>query len=260
LMSMIAKMAIADINVIALIGERGREVREFIERDLGPEGLQKSVIIVATADQAAPLRSKGAHVATAIAEYFRDRGKNVIFMMDSVSRFAMALREIGLAIGEPPTTRGYTPSVFATLPRLMERAGNGEKGSITGIYTILTEGDDINDPIADQMRSLLDGHIVLSRKLASACHFPPIDVLSSLSRVMQSIASERAMEKADKIRSLLQIYQEAEDLISVGAYVEGSNQKIDEAIQKYQPLRHFLQQKSHEKIAYEHILTQMEEF
>lgn len=232
LMGMIAKSSKADINVIALIGERGREVREFIERELGAEGLARSVVVVATSDQAALLRSKGANVATAIAEYFRDLGKHVVLMMDSISRYAMALREIGLAIGEPPTTRGYTPSVFAQLPRLLERAGNGAKGSITGIYTILSEEDEMHDPIPEQMRSLLDGHIQLSKKLAAANRFPPIDVLHSLSRVMPHVATRAEQEEAAKMRRVLHTYKEAEELINLGAYVEGSNPLIDEAIAK----------------------------
>ncbi|MCC5832890.1 MAG: FliI/YscN family ATPase [Chlamydiales bacterium] len=248
LMGMIAKMAQADINVIALIGERGREVREFIERELGPEGLARSVVVVATSDQAALLRSKGANVATAIAEYFRDLGKHVILMMDSISRYAMALREIGLAIGEPPTTRGYTPSVFASLPRLLERAGNSEKGSITGIYTILCEEDELHDPIADQVRALLDGHIQLSRALADSHHFPPIDVLHSLSRVMHYLTDENHQEKAGKVRELLHAYREAEELINIGAYAAGSNPKIDEAVEKIESIKTFLKQKTDEKV------------
>jgi flagellum-specific ATP synthase len=250
LMSMMARMSSADINVIALVGERGREVREFIERDLGPEGLARSVVVVATSDQAALLRSKGACVATAIAEYFRDMGKNVLLIMDSVTRYAMALREIGLAIGEPPATKGYTPSVFAALPKLLERAGNSDKGSITGIYTILAEGDDLNDPIVDTVRSILDGHIVLSRKLASANHFPPVDVLESLSRVMSDITTSTHYEKAGKLRDLLQVYKEAEDLINIGAYVSGSNPKIDQAISLIGSIRSFLKQKSHEQFTF----------
>lgn len=250
LMGMIAKMASADINVIALIGERGREVREFIERELGATGLARSVVVVATSDQAALLRTKGANIATAIAEYFRDLGKHVILMMDSVSRYAMALREIGLAIGEPPTTRGYTPSVFASLPRLLERAGNSEKGSITGIYTILCEDGEM-DPIPEQMRSLLDGHIQLSRELATAHHFPPIDILRSLSRVMSHVTNEQHQQKAGKIRSLLRAYQEAEELINLGAYVAGSNPKVDEAIEKNEIIQHFLRQKVSEKVMFD---------
>lgn len=259
LMGMIAKSAQADINVIALIGERGREVREFIEGELGPEGLARSVVVVATSDQAAPLRAKGAYVATAIAEYFRDQGKHVILMMDSISRFAMAQREMGLAIGEPPTTKGYPPSVFALLPRLLERAGHSGRGSITGIYTILAEGDDyLHDPLADHVRSLLDGHIALSRGLASAVHFPPIDVLHSLSRVMNSIASEQQQSLAAKLRTLLQIYREAEELINIGAYVKGTNPRIDEALFKIDRIRSFLQQKPTEWVPFEKSLELLE--
>lgn len=242
LMGMIAQLSRADINVIALIGERGREVREFIERDLGPEGLARSVVVVATADQAALLRSKGASVATAIAESFRDQGKHVILMMDSITRYAMAQREIGLAVGEPPTTKGYTPSVFAELPRLLERAGNGERGSITGIYTILAEGDDLSDPVADQTRALLDGHIVLSRTLAGAAHFPPIDVLDSVSRVMGHLVSKQHLARAARLRELLQAYRDGEELIHIGAYVSGSNPNIDRAIARIDPIRNFLKQ------------------
>jgi flagellum-specific ATP synthase len=251
LLSMIAKMSTADINVIALIGERGREVREFIERDLGSEGLARSVVVVVTSDQAALLRTKGAHAAMAIAEYFRDMGKNVVFMMDSITRYAMALREIGLAVGEPPTTRGYTPSVFATLPRLLERAGTSNKGIITGIYSILVEGDDMSDPVADTVRAILDGHIVLSRKLASANHYPAIDVLSSLSRVMLSITTPEQYERAGRLRDILQVYKEAEDLINIGAYVPGSNPKIDEAILLIGRIRSFLKQSTSEWFSFE---------
>lgn len=251
LLGMIAKMSKSDINVIALVGERGREVREFIEKDLGPEGLAKSVIVVVTSDQAALLRTKGAHTATAIAEYFRDLGHNVVFMMDSITRYAMALREIGLAIGEPPTTRGYTPSVFAMLPKLLERVGNAEKGVITGIYTILVEGDDMNDPVADTVRAILDGHIVLSRKLASANQYPAIDVLNSLSRVMLAITSKEQYERGGKLRDILQVYKEAEDLINIGAYIPGSNAKIDEAIKLIEPIRAFLKQGKSEMYTFE---------
>lgn len=259
LLGMIAKMSTADINVIALIGERGREVREFIERDLGNEGLSKSVVIVVTSDQAALLRTKGAHAATAIAEYFRDLGKNVVFMMDSITRYAMALREIGLAVGEPPTTRGYTPSVFAMLPKLLERAGNSNKGVITGIYTILVEADDMNDPVADTVRAILDGHIVLSRKLASANLYPAIDVLDSLSRVMISITSPEEYERAGRLRDIMQVYKEAEDLINIGAYVTGSNPNIDEAIRLIGKIRSFLKQSKSESYSYAEIQNQLKE-
>lgn len=257
LLSMVAKMSTADINVIALIGERGREVREFIERDLGPEGLARSVVVVVTSDEAALLRTKGASTATAIAEYFRDRGKSVVLMMDSVTRYAMALREIGLAVGEPPTTKGYTPSVFAMLPKLLERAGNSERGSITGIYTILVEGDDLNDPVADTVRSILDGHIVLSRKLASANHYPAIDTLASLSRVMREIVSEEHTELAANLRDLLQTYTEAEDLINIGAYTAGSNPQIDSAVARIEGIRAFLKQGSTEYVEAEDMLEQL---
>jgi len=243
LLGMMAKYAKADINVIALIGERGREVREFIERDLGKDGLARSVIVVVTSDQPPLLRMRGAFVATAIAEFFCNQGKNVLLMMDSVTRFAMAMREIGLAIGEPPTTKGYTPSVFATLPKLLERAGRFQaKGSITGLYTVLVDGDDMTEPVADSVRSILDGHIVLSRVLAARNHFPAIDVLNSASRVMRDITSPRHLELAGKARVVLASYKEAEDLINIGAYAKGSNPKIDYAISKIDTVNEFLQQ------------------
>lgn len=243
LLGMMAKYAKADINVIALIGERGREVREFIERDLGKEGLARSVIVVVTSDQSPLLRMRGAFVATAIAEFFCNQGKNVLLMMDSVTRFAMAMREIGLAVGEPPTTKGYTPTVFATLPKLLERAGRfRNKGTITGLYTVLVDGDDLTEPVADSVRSILDGHIVLSRNLAARNHFPAIDVLNSASRVMRDITSPRHQELAGNARTVLASYTEAEDLINIGAYVKGSNPKIDYAISKINPITEFLQQ------------------
>lgn len=243
LLGMMSKYAKADINVIALIGERGREVREFIERDLGADGLARSVIVVVTSDQSPLLRMRGAFVATAIAEYFCNQGKNVLLMMDSVTRFAMAMREIGLAIGEPPTTKGYTPSVFATLPKLLERAGRfRDKGSITGLYTVLVDGDDMTEPVADSVRSILDGHIVLSRTLAARNHFPAIDILNSTSRVMRDIVSPRHLELAGKAREVLARYAEAEDLINIGAYVRGSNAKIDYAISKIDEINTFLRQ------------------
>ncbi|TKB10293.1 FliI/YscN family ATPase [Desulforhopalus sp. IMCC35007] len=247
LLGMMAKYAKADINVIALIGERGREVREFIERDLGKEGLARSVIIVVTSDQSPLLRMRGAFVATAIAEFFCNNGKNVLLMMDSVTRFAMAMREIGLAVGEPPTTKGYTPSVFATLPKLLERAGNFKnKGSITALYTVLVDGDDMTEPVADSVRSIIDGHIVLSRALAAKNHFPAIDVLSSASRVMRDITGERHQELAGKARDVLASYAEAEDLINIGAYVKGSNPKIDYALSKIDAITDFLRQNYNE--------------
>ncbi|MBP1763161.1 MAG: ATPase, FliI/YscN family [Firmicutes bacterium] len=247
LLGMIARNTSADINVIALIGERGREVREFIERDLGEEGLKRSVVVVATSDQPALLRIKGALTATAIAEYFRDQGKNVMLMMDSVTRFAMAQREIGLTVGEPPTTRGYTPSVFAMLPKLLERSGTAGTGSITGIYTVLVDGDDMNEPIADCVRSVLDGHIVLSRDLAAQNHYPAIDILQSVSRLMMELADEDHLLAAQKTRSLLSAYKEAEDLINIGAYVTGSNSIIDQAITLRPGINSFLQQTIYEK-------------
>lgn len=243
LLGMMARYAKADINVIALIGERGREVREFIERDLGTEGLARSVLVVVTSDQSPLLRMRGAFVATAIAEYFCQQGKNVLLMMDSVTRFAMAMREIGLAIGEPPTTKGYTPSVFATLPKLLERAGRFQgKGSITGLYTVLVDGDDMTEPVADSVRSILDGHIVLSRAIAARNHFPAIDILNSASRVMRDITFPRHLELAGKARGVLASYSEAEDLINIGAYAKGSNPKIDYALSKIDAINDFLRQ------------------
>lgn len=240
LLSMIAQHSDADINVIALVGERGREVQEFIEDTLGEEGLAKSVVVAVTSDQAAMSRVKGAFTATAIAEYFRDKGKNVLLMMDSVTRVAMAQREIGLASGEPPTTKGYTPSVFALLPKLLERAGKTGNGSITGLYTVLVDNDDMNEPIADAVRSILDGHIVLSRRLAHKNHYPAIDVLESISRVMPKIISEEERAISMKARELIATYREAEDLINIGAYVKGSNPKIDDAVKKNPDLESFL--------------------
>lgn len=240
LLSMIARNTEADISVIALVGERGREVRDFIERDLGEEGMKRSVVVVATSDQPALVRIKGAMTATAIAEYFRDHGHKVVLMMDSVTRFAMAQREVGLTIGEPPATRGYTPSVFALLPRLLERAGTSEKGSITGIYTVLVDGDDMNEPIADAVRSILDGHIVLSRKIAAQNHFPAIDIMPSVSRVMNEVVSPEHLKAAQQMRQLMAVYRDAEDLIHIGAYVKGSSAKIDEAVQKIDAINAFL--------------------
>ncbi|PID27762.1 MAG: EscN/YscN/HrcN family type III secretion system ATPase [Candidatus Cloacimonadota bacterium] len=242
LMGMIARNTKADVNVIALIGERGREVRDFIENDLGAEGLKRSVVVVATSDQAALARVKGALTATTIAEYFRDQGKDVLLMMDSVTRYAMALREIGLAVGEPPTTKGYTPSVFANLPKLMERAGTSDKGTVTALYTVLVEGGDMDEPIADSARSILDGHIVLSRKLASKNHYPAIDVLPSISRVMNVVADKEHKNVAREFLELLATYREAEDLINIGAYSSGSNPKIDKAISKIDAINKFLRQ------------------
>ena len=240
LLSMIARNTEADISVISLVGERGREVRDFIERDLGEEGLKRSVVVVATSDKPALVRIKGAMTATAIAEYFRDQGRRVVLMMDSVTRFAMAQREVGLTIGEPPATRGYTPSVFALLPRLLERAGTSARGSITGIYTVLVDGDDMNEPIADAVRSILDGHIVLSRAIAAQNHFPAIDILASVSRVMTDVVTKEHREAAQHMRALMAVYKEAEDLIHIGAYVKGSSKRIDEAIQKIDAINEFL--------------------
>ena len=246
-LGMIAREAKADVNVIALIGERGREVLEFIEKDLGPEGMKKSVVVCATSDKPALIRLKGALTATAIAEYFRDKGKKVILMMDSVTRFAMAQREIGLAIGEPPATKGYTPSVYAKLPELMERSGMSDKGSITAFYTVLVDGDDFNEPIADAVRGILDGHIVLSRDLAHKNHYPAIDVLNSVSRLMSSIAGDKHKDAASFARDLLATYRESEDLINIGAYVKGSSKKIDLAINYNEKINDFLTQKVNEK-------------
>lgn len=251
LLSMIARNTEADISVIALVGERGREVKEFIERDLGEEGLKRSVVVVATSDKPALVRIKGAMTATAIAEYFRDQGKKVVLMMDSVTRFAMAQREVGLTIGEPPATRGYTPSVFALLPRLLERAGTSAKGSITGIYTVLVDGDDMNEPIADAVRSILDGHIVLSRQIAAQNHFPAIDVLASVSRVMVEVVGEDHLKASQQMRALMAVYKEAEDLIHIGAYVKGSSKRIDDAIAKIDGINDFLCQGIYERSTFE---------
>ena len=250
LLSMIARNTEADISVITLVGERGREVRDFIERDLGEEGLKRSVVVVATSDQPALVRIKGAMAGTAIAEYFRDKGHRVVLMMDSVTRFAMAQREIGLTIGEPPATRGYTPSVFAMLPRLLERAGTSGTGSITGIYTVLVDGDDLNEPVADAVRSILDGHIVLSRQIAAQNHFPAIDVLGSVSRVMNEVVDKEHLQSAQQMRHLMAVYREAEDLINIGAYAKGSSQKIDEAISKIDAINDFLRQDIYEVTSY----------
>lgn len=251
-LGMIARNTNADVNVIALIGERGREVREFIERDLGEEGLKRSVVVVATSDQSALVRKLGAFVGTAIAEYFRSKGKNVMLMMDSVTRFAMAQREIGLTVGEPPTTKGYTPSVFGLLPKLLERAGTQRgNGAITGLYTVLVEADDMNDPIGDTVRSIIDGHIVLSRALAGKNHYPAIDVLNSASRLMKEIVNDKQYDNAGRLRDLLATYNEAEDLINIGAYVKGSNPRIDEALAKINDINSFLRQKIDESFTLE---------
>ncbi|MGO1044381.1 flagellar protein export ATPase FliI [Clostridioides difficile] len=249
-LGMIARNAKADVNVIALVGERGREVLDFIDKDLGEEGMKKSVVVCATSDKAPLVRLKGALTATAIAEYFRDQGKKVILMMDSVTRFAMAQREVGIAIGEPPAQKGYTPSVFAILPKLMERTGTSDKGSITAFYTVLVDGDDFNEPIADTTRGILDGHIVLSRDLANKNHYPSIDVLNSLSRLMNEIASKEDIKIASFARDMLSEYREAEDLINIGAYASGTNKKIDEAIYYHEPIVNFLKQGINEKSSF----------
>lgn len=246
LLGMFARNTKADINVIALIGERGREVREFIERDLGEEGMRRSVVVVATSDKPALIRNKAAQTATAIAEYFRDQGKDVLLMMDSLTRFSMAQREIGLASGEPPVTRGYPPSVYSEMPKLLERAGTSVRGSITGLYTVLVDGDDFNEPITDTARSILDGHIMLSRKLGHKNHYPAIDILQSISRVMSSIATSEHKELAGKLKNVLATYNEAEDLINIGAYKSGSNREIDYAIQKITAVNEFLRQRTDE--------------
>ncbi|PDO11238.1 MAG: flagellar protein export ATPase FliI [Candidatus Reconcilbacillus cellulovorans] len=250
LLGMIARNTEADVNVIALIGERGREVLEFLERDLGPEGLARSVVVAATSDQPALIRIKGAMIATAIGEYFRDRGMNVMLMMDSVTRYAMALREVGLAVGEPPTTRGYTPSVFANLPKLLERSGATAQGSMTAFYTVLVDGDDFSEPIADAVRGILDGHIVLDRGLANRGQYPAIDVLASVSRVMRDIVPAEQMRAADEFKRLLAVYRDAEDLINIGAYQHGSNPQIDEAIRYIGPIRDYIRQGVDEKVTY----------
>jgi flagellum-specific ATP synthase len=260
LMGMIARKSQADVNVIALIGERGRELNEFIDKELGEEGLKKSVVVVATSDHLPLVRVRGAFVATAIAEFFRDQGLHVNLMMDSLTRFAMAQREIGLALGEPPTTKGYTPSVFTLLPRLLERAGTSDhNGTITGLYTVLVEGDDMNEPIADAARSILDGHIVLSRELAHQNHYPAIDVLKSISRVMPDIANLQHKHNASRLKELLATYRKAEDLINIGAYTKGSNPKIDLAIEKYDHIIAYLRQGIQEDVTFETSLVQLDQ-
>ncbi len=247
LLGMFARNTKADINVIALIGERGREVREFVERDLGEEGMKRSIVVVATSDKPALIRRTAAKTATAIAEYFRDQGKDVLLMMDSLTRFSMAQREIGLASGEPPVTRGYPPSVYSEMPKLLERAGTAASGSITGLYTVLVDGDDFNEPITDTARSILDGHIMLDRKLGHKNHYPAIDILQSISRVMSAIATSEHKELAGKLKNVLATYHEAEDLINIGAYKNGSNREIDYAIQKIDAVNAYLMQKTDEK-------------
>lgn len=260
LLGMMARYTDADVNVIALVGERGREVREFIEQDLGPEGMKKTVVVCVTSDQSALLRMRGSFVATAIAEYFAKKGKNVLLMMDSVTRFAMAMREIGLSAGEPPSTKGYTPSVFSTLPKLLERAGSFENsGSITGLYTTLVEGDDMNDPIGDAVRSIVDGHIVLSRRLAQSGHFPAVDILQSASRVMRAVTTEDHARAAQKLREVLSVYKDAEDLINIGAYKVGANPKIDKAIRLIEPVQDFLKQKVEDATSFSKGLAQLQQ-
>jgi len=259
LMGMFARNTKAEVNVIALIGERGREVREFVEHDLGEEGMARSVVVVATSDKPALIRNKAAKTATSIAEYFRDQGKDVLLMMDSLTRFSMAQREIGLASGEPPVTRGYPPSVYSEMPRLLERAGNSDKGSITGLYTVLVDGDDFNEPITDTARSILDGHIMLDRRLAQRNHYPAIDVLQSISRVMSAIADREHKQAAGKMKNVLATYREAEDLINIGAYKSGSNKNIDFAIEKIDKVNEFLMQETHTKYDFEDEIETLEE-
>ncbi len=257
LLGMIAKNVKADINVIALVGERGREVLEFMQKDLGEEGMRRSILVVATSDQPAMLRMKCPSVATSIAEYFRDQGYDVLLMMDSLTRFAMAQREIGLAIGEPPVARGHTPSMYAEMPKLLERSGNFEKGSITGVYTVLVEGDDTNEPIADTVRGILDGHIVLSRQLANANHFPAIDVGASISRLMVEIVSPEHRQLASKLRDIMGVYEKNADLVSIGAYKAGTNSKLDYALGKIDGINQFLMQGINESFSYEESLEQL---
>jgi flagellum-specific ATP synthase len=251
LLGMIARYTEADVNVIALIGERGRELLEFIQKDLQEQGLKKSVVVVATSDQPPLVRMRGAYIATTIAEYFKNQGKKVLLMMDSATRFAMAMREVGLAIGEPPTTKGYTPSVFAALPKLLERTGNFPEGSITSLYTVLVEGDDFNEPISDAMRSILDGHIVLSREMADRAIYPPVDVLASTSRVMTDVASEEHLKVASRFKEVLATYRQSEDLINIGAYKKGSNSGIDYAVDHIDQMQQFIKQAVHNPVLLE---------
>ncbi|HQI16468.1 MAG TPA: flagellar protein export ATPase FliI [Bacillota bacterium] len=257
LMGMIARNTKADINVIGLIGERGREVREFIENDLQEEGLSRSVVVVATSDQPALIRLKAAQLATSVAEYFRDQGKDVMLMMDSLTRFAMAQREVGLAVGEPPVTRGYTPSVFSVMPRLLERSGTSDKGSITGLYTVLVDGDDMNEPITDTVRSILDGHIVLSRSLANKNHYPAIEVLASVSRVMPNIVDDEHKNNSNEFKNIMSVYKDAEDLINIGAYIKGSSSSIDRSIEKIEAIERFLKQSVDENAEMDEILNEI---
>ncbi len=258
LLGMIAREVKADINVIALVGERGREVLEFVQKDLGAEGMKRSILVVATSDQPAMLRMKCPSVATGIAEYFRDQGLDVLLMMDSLTRFSMAQREIGLAVGEPPVARGYTPSIYAELPKLLERSGNFEHGSITGIYTVLVEGDDMNDPIADTVRGILDGHIVLSRSLAAANHYPAIDIGASVSRLMVELVPPEHQQLASRLRDILSTYNKNADLVSIGAYKAGSNPKLDFALSKIDDINDFLEQGIREAFSYDESLAMME--
>ena len=259
LLGMIARNTNADVNVIALIGERGREVIDFLERDLGEEGLKRSVVVEATSDQSPLARIRGAYTATAIAEYFRDQGKNVMLMFDSVTRFAKAQREIGLAIGEPPATRGYTPSVFETLPKLLERSGTAQKGSITAFYTVLVDGDDMDEPISDTVRGILDGHVILSRRLAEARHYPAIDVLASISRLANRVSGEKTKEACAYVRKLMATYAESEDIINVGAYQKGSNPNIDLAIDAHDSIDSFLEQEELEQVTIEDTMQKLAE-
>lgn len=258
-LGMIARGSSADVNVVALVGERGREVREFIEKDLGPEGMKNTVVVAVTSDQPALIRIKGALVATTIAEYFRDQGMDVMLMMDSLTRIAMAQREIGITVGEPPTSKGYTPSVFAMLPKLLERAGQNHNGSITGLYTVLVEGDDFNEPVSDAVRSILDGHVALSRKLAARNQYPAVDILDSISRLMIDIKTPGEVELAANVRELIAVYREAEDLINIGAYVKGSNPKIDRAISKIDLINDYFKQGIREKVAHAEAVAQLKE-
>lgn len=259
LLGMMARNCKSDINVIALIGERGREVREFVERDLGEEGLKRSIVVVATSDQPALIRIKGAMIAATIAEYFRDLGNDVLFLADSVTRLATAQREVGLAIGEPPATKGFTPSVFAMLPKFLERAGTSAKGSITGMFTVLVEGDDLDEPISDAARSILDGHIVLARKLAHQNHFPAVDILQSISRCMPDVVTKEHLDVAGKLKDLAAAYRENEDLIQIGAYAAGSSERVDRSIRIHEPLVRFLRQDRTEKVGFDDIVRQLSE-
>ncbi len=259
MIGMMARGSSADINIIALVGERGREIREFIEKDLGPEGLKRSIVVAVTSDQPGLIRVKGAMTATAIAEHFRDQGKNVMLLMDSITRIAIAQREIGLAAGEPPATKGYTPSAFAMLPKILERAGTNDKGSITGLYSVLVEGDDFNEPISDAVRSILDGHVTLSRKLASHNQYPAVDVLDSISRLMLDISTPEHIELAGRVREIIATYRESEDLINIGAYVKGSSQKIDYAISKIDQINKFFRQGIREERDFDESLSSLAE-